>query len=220
MDLQHLPFFQRFSTALREALIEAGEVESFARGETVFSSGDNHTDFFLLLKGRLQIYKVSKGGQKRILRTVMPGDTFALVSLFDEQPMFITAEVMGDEAQVFVVHREAFMELMDRSPELAHFVIDGLVRRIRRYGDAVANMTVYYVDQRFISLLLSLADQQKSDDVVLPDSVSALARQLGTAREVLSREISKLVKKGWIEKKGQQICILKRKMLEDRLQEG
>ena len=220
MELSSQPFFRRFSPALRQDLMNQGELHAYAKGETVFESGDNHTDFYLLMEGRLRIFKVSKGGQKRILRTVMPGDTFALVSLFDEQPMFITAEVMGEEAKVFQVKREHFMALMDHHPELARFVIDGLVRRIRRYGDAVTTMTVYSVDQRFISVLLSLAEQQQSDEVVLTDSVAALAQQLGTAREVLSREISKLVKRGWIEKKGQIVRLLNRKALEKRLQES
>ena len=96
-------------------------------------------------------------------------------------------------------------------------------------------MAVYYVDQRFISYLfelseraslspspgtVSLTEGRKTLKVVLPDTVKTIAEQFGTVREVLSREISKMVKKGWIRKKGQVVEILDRKAMEGRIREG
>lgn len=214
---ERFPFFRQFSAPLRAALLELGEVKTFQHSEEIFSSGDTDTDFYMLVAGRIQTKKISRGGQKRILRTVQPGDTFALVSLFDHKPMFITAEVLGQEAQVFVIPRADFMQLMDRYAELARFIIDGLVRRIRRYGEAVTNMSVYTTEQRFVAYLFDVVDAQlgreqegkKKLEIVLPDSVKTIAEQLGTVREVLSREISKLVKRGLLEKKGQVIVLKK-----------
>lgn len=219
MKLTQLYFFKSFSPEVRQALFDVGEVETFKSGELVFASGDKGTDFYMLVEGRIRIFKISKGGQKRILRTVTPGDTFATVSLFDEKPMFITAEVLGEQAKVFVVKREDFFELLKKYYELARFMIDGLVRRIRRYGEAYTNMTVYYLDQRFIAYLFDLLEGTEKREVYLPDTVKTVAEQLGTSREVLSREISKMSKKGWIEKKGQVIKIKKKKDLEKRLRE-
>lgn len=213
-DLQGFPFFKQFSPILREKLFEFGEVKSYQHSDEIFSVGDADTDFYMLIAGRIQTKKISRGGQKRILRTVQPGDTFALVSLFDHKPMFITAEVVGEEAKVFVIPREDFMDLVEKYSELARFIINGLVRRIRRYGEAVTNMTVYTTEQRFIAYLFDLVDAQVDDPsstkkmtIRLPDSVKTIAEQLGTVREVLSREISKMSKKGWLEKKGQMIVL-------------
>ncbi|MDP2691675.1 MAG: Crp/Fnr family transcriptional regulator [bacterium] len=217
MNLSHLPFFKRFSPELRKALLEVGEVKVYHPGDRIFAIGDPDTDFYMLVEGRIQVFKLSKGGQKRILRTVLPGDTFALVSLFDERPMFVTAEVMGEEAKVFVIPRERFFDLLKLSYELSRFIIDGFVCRLRRYGDAYANMTVYWVDQRFVSYLLNLAELQKSDSVRLPDTLKTIAEHLGTVREVLSRELSKMIKKGWFEKKGSRIVMTNRKAMEERL---
>ncbi len=214
LALQQLPFFKQFSPVLREAMFEKGEVKTFQHSDEIFSVGDADADFYMLVAGRIQTKKISRGGQKRILRTVQPGDTFALISLFDQQPMFVTAEVVGDQAQVFVIPREDFMSLIDKYSELARFVIDGLVRRIRKYGDAVTNMTVYTTEQRFISYLFDLLDAQagelnssKKMTIRLPDSVKTIAEQLGTVREVLSREISKMAKKEWLVKEGQMVIL-------------
>jgi CRP/FNR family cyclic AMP-dependent transcriptional regulator len=197
-------------------MFDKGDVKTYQHSDEIFSAGDADTDFYMLVAGRIQTKKISRGGQKRILRTVQPGDTFALVSLFDHKPMFITAEVVGEEAKVFVIPSEDFMELVEKYSELARFIIDGLVRRIRRYGEAVTNMTVYTTEQRFIAYLFDLVDAQVDDphstkkmSIRLPDSVKTIAEQLGTVREVLSREISKMARKGWLEKNG-QIVILKK----------
>jgi CRP/FNR family transcriptional regulator len=219
MDLSQLSFFKRFSPELREALLEVGKVQTYKPKQKIFQAGDNDTDFYMLVQGRIRIFKLSKGGQKRILRTVQPGDTFAMVSMFDEQPMFITAEVVGEKAQVFIVQRDDFFELLKRYYELARFVIEGLVQRLRKYGEAYTSMTVHSVEQRFISYLLTLSEQQKSSTVRLPESLVSIAEQLGTVREVLSREIIKLQKKGWVEKKGNFVEIKNQKGLQKRLEE-
>ncbi|MGE3279194.1 MAG: Crp/Fnr family transcriptional regulator [Candidatus Altimarinota bacterium] len=219
MDLSQLSFFKRFSPELREALLKVGEVKTFKPKHKIFQVGDNDTDFYMLVQGRIRIFKLSKGGQKRILRTVQPGDTFAMVSMFDEQPMFITAEVVGEKAQVFVVERADFFELIQKYYELARFVIDGLVQRLRKYGEAYTSMTVHSVEQRFISYLLTISEQQKSSTVRLPESLVSIAEQLGTVREVLSREIAKLQKRKWLEKKRNFVEIKNKKALEKRLEE-
>lgn len=228
MNLSTLPFFKKFSPTLRQELIDVGDVKSFREGELIFESGDNETDFYMLLEGRIKIFKLSKGGQKRNLRTVRPGDTFATVSLFDDKPMFITAEVLGEEAKVFVVEREEFFKLLKKYYELARFMIDGLVRRIRIYGEAYTSMSVYYLDQRFISYLLDLSDANmrmhandanNKVEIRLPDTVKTIAEQLGTSREVLSREIGRMSKKGWLVKKGQLVKIKNQKAMEKRLKE-
>lgn len=150
------------------------------------------------------------------MRTVRPGETFATVSLFDDQPMFIRCEVLGP-TKVFVIEREKFFELLKNHHELAIFVIKGFVQRIRKYGEAFTSMTVYSVEQRFIAYLFELMEKTGASELRLPDSVATIAEQLGTAREVLSREISKLVKAGLLEKKGQTIKILNKSLLEKRL---
>lgn len=214
-------FFRRFSPALRTALQEVGQTKVFSSGASVFSVGDEHSDFYLLLSGRLQIYKLTRGGQKRILRTVQPGDTFGLVSLFDEQPMLISAVAKG-EVQVFVVPRDQFMALLEQYSELSLFVINGLVKRIRNYGDAIASMSVYSTEQRLISYLLDLQEKQGSEKtgiVILPDTITTLAEQLGTVREVLSRTFSRLIKKGWLSKKSVQVKILNKRAMIDCLGE-
>jgi len=219
MDLSLLPFFQRFSSDLREALLRVGEMKTFKPRQKIFQVGDSDTDFYMLVSGRIRIFKLSKGGQKRILRTVQPGDTFAMVSLFDEQPMYITAEVVGEKAEVFVVQREDFFELLKKYYELSRFVIDGLVQRLRKYGEAYTSMTVHTVEQRFISYLFSLSEQQKSSTVKLPESLVSIAEQLGTVREVLSREVIKLQQQGWLEKKGHFVEIRNKKALQRALME-
>ncbi|MDP3975939.1 MAG: Crp/Fnr family transcriptional regulator [bacterium] len=211
-------FFKRFSPDLRKAMLEVGKVVEYRKGALVFSIGDADTDFYMLVEGRIHIHKVSKGGQKRILRTVQPGDTFALVSLFDDKPMFVAAECVGP-ARVFTISKEDFTALMQQYYELARFIVDGLVRRIRKYGEAMTSMTVYFVDQRFISYLFDLSALVESDEVQLPDTLSTIAEQIGTAREVLSREVSKMVKKGWIAKKGQKVVLKKRGEMQKRLEE-
>jgi len=220
MRVPHLPFFRAFSPQLREALVEAGKVHQFEAEDSMFGTAEGEgNDFYILTQGRVNIFKLTEGGQKRLLRTVKPGETFATLSLFDGQSMRIQAEFLGP-GQVFMIPREKFFALLEEHPELARFVIDGLVARVRKYGSSYAGMSVYAVDQRFINYLLDLAEHQGSTTVRLPDTLTKIAEHLATAREVLSRELSKMEQKGWISKKRGIIHLKNQKALQQRLAEG
>ena len=68
MNLAQLPFFKPFSPALRQELLDVGEVKEYTRGELIFQAGENESDFNMLVQVRIPIYKFSEGEPKRILR--------------------------------------------------------------------------------------------------------------------------------------------------------
>ena len=55
---------------------------STPRGELLFSEGEEAAGFFIVLDGKVKVYKLSPEGKERILHVIQPGGTFAEAAIF------------------------------------------------------------------------------------------------------------------------------------------
>lgn len=71
-----LPLFQGLPEAhLRELADIAGEM-AFGRGQTIFSEGDDGTGFYVVVSGKVRVFKLSPDGKEEILHIFGPGELF------------------------------------------------------------------------------------------------------------------------------------------------
>jgi CRP/FNR family transcriptional regulator len=95
--------------------------------------------------------------------------------------------------------------------------------RLRRLVGIIEELSFTTIRQRLVALLVRLAETegQASDlgiTVQLPGSHQELANQLGTVRELVSRNLTRLQAEGLIEFSARQILIKDHKMLAAALQ--
>jgi len=64
----------------------------FARGQLIFADGDAGEGFYVVIAGRVKVYKVSPDGKEQILHVFGPGAPFAEVAVFSGAPYPANAE--------------------------------------------------------------------------------------------------------------------------------
>lgn len=193
--------------------------KSFKRGATIFSEGDAGTGFFVVLTGRVKIYKLSADGKEQILHIFGPGEPFGEVPVFEGR-RFPAHAVALDESTVLFVPRAGFIDLIKANPSLALNMLAVLSRRLRRFTVMVDNLSLKEVPARLAAHLLYLSEQAAgANRVELDIPKGQLAALLGTIPETFSRILTKLVKQGFIKADGVHITILDREGLTD-LAEG
>ncbi len=84
-QLAGIPLFAGLSKAQYEALARIGVRRSCRKGERIFSEGDEGTGFYVVVAGRVKIFKVSADGKEQILHLFGPGESFGEVSVFTGQ---------------------------------------------------------------------------------------------------------------------------------------
>jgi CRP-like cAMP-binding protein len=187
----------------------------FNRGQTVFSEGDEANGFYILVSGRIKIFKLSSEGKEQILHIFESGEPFGEAAVFAGETFPAYAETL-EESEVIFFPRKAFMELIKRDPSLTMNMLAILSLRLKHFTRLVEDLSLKEVPQRLAVYLLYLSESKNEpNNVELEILKGQLASLLGTIPETLSRILSKMASQGLIQVQGRKIKLLDRKALKD-----
>jgi CRP/FNR family transcriptional regulator len=214
-QLAGFPLFSGLSREQHEALDRIAVRRSFRKGERIFAEGDEGSGFYLVVSGRVKIFKISAEGKEQILHFVGPGESFGEVSVFTGQgfPADATAAV---QSGLLFFARTAFILLIRKDPALALNMLAQLSRRLRQFAGLIEDLSLKEVPGRLAKYLLYLGGRDGKGDaaaVELDVSKGQLAALLGTIPETLSRILARMNRQGLIRSRGAQIRILDREGL-------
>lgn len=214
-QLATIPLFEGLPREQYEDLATIVVDKVFRRGQLIFAEGDAGTGFYVVIAGRVKIYKLSLGGKEQILHIFGPGEPFGEVPVFAGQRFPAYAEAL-EESRLFFFPRTAFVELIKRNPSLALNMLAVLSRRLRQFTVLIEDLSLKEVPGRLAAYLLYLSRQQAGAvDLELDLQKGQLASLLGTIPETLSRILSKMSKQGLIRVEGPRIRIMDRQGLQD-----
>ncbi len=188
-------------------------------GTIVFASGEPAERFFLILAGRVKLYKLSPRGDQQILHMYGPAIAFAEAAVMSGRAYPATAEVVED-ADLLVVGRKEIRLAVEANPELAMGMLAGMSSKLREFNQLIEDLSLKDVPSRLAAALLRLADLAGSDRFDLPQTKRELAGQLGTIPETLSRSLAKLKAANLITVRGRDIRIRNRQALTDIAEGG
>jgi CRP-like cAMP-binding protein len=190
--------------------------KKIGRGESVFYEGDEGNGFYIVIEGKVKIFKMSLQGKEQILHIFGEGEPFGEVPVFHGQPFPATAEALIATRVLFFPRRE-FVRIVTQSPSIALNMLAMLSMRLRRFTSQIESLSLKEVPARLASYLLYLSEEQGgADSVELEISKGQLASLLGTIPETLSRIFAKMSEEGLIEVQGRTIKLLDRAGLEER----
>jgi len=218
--IARVPLFEGLPPEQIEDLAMIVTDQTFGKGEAIFSEGEDADGFYVVITGRVKIFKLSPDGKEQILHFFGPGEPFGEVPVFTGQHFPASAEVM-EESRVFFFPRKSFVDLIKRNPSLALNMLAILSKRLRRFAALIDDLSLKEVPGRLAAYLLYLSDQNKGAKVLeLAVTKAQLASLLGTIPETLSRILGKLSSQGLIESDGRRIRIMDREGLRDLAESG
>jgi CRP-like cAMP-binding protein len=81
-QIASIPLFQGLAREQYADVAMIGVDQVFKRGESIFSEGDEGTGFYIVLSGRVKIFKLSPEGKEQILHIFGSGEPFGEVAVF------------------------------------------------------------------------------------------------------------------------------------------
>lgn len=217
--LSQVDLFNGLSVRQLDALAGTVSIKNYKKGNTIFSEGDAGIGFYIVISGRIKVFKVSPDGKEQIMHIFIPGQPFAEVPVFEGSRYPANAEAI-DDSTLFFFPKKAFVDLIHENPSLAMNMLAALSQRLKQFSHLIESLSLKEVPGRLASYLLYLSDRNGSiDKFELDIAKSQLASLLGTIPETLSRIFTKMAGKELISISGPQIVILDRTGLED-LAEG
>ncbi len=213
--ISETPLFSGLPENQLEEIKQIAIDKSYKKGETIFLEGDNGNGFYVVVEGRIKIYKVSSDGKEQILHIFGTGEPFGEVPVFTGKPFPANAESLAQSRLLFFP-RKAFVDLISDNPSLALNMLAVLSTRLRRFTVQIENLSLKEVPSRLAAYLIYLAEEQgRKDSVKLHISKGQLASLLGTIPETLSRIFAKMSAQNLIQVSGRDINLLDFTGLED-----
>ena len=218
-QIASIPLFEGLPKGQQQDIAAIAIDKTFQRGQTVFTEGQPADGFYVVLTGRVKIFKLSSEGKEQILHLFGPGEPFGEVPVFEGRRFPANAATLEDSRMCFIP-RQAFVDLIKSNPSLAINMLAVLSRRLRRFTDLVEDLSLKEVPGRLAAHLLYLSQgAEGAQEVKLDIPKNLLAAMLGTIPETLSRILSRMSQQGLIQIDGPRIRITDRRGLQE-LAEG
>lgn len=165
----------------------------------------------IVSRGKVRIFKISASGREQVLAIEHPGDTVTEIPVFDGGPYPVSA-VATEDTEIVFISRHSFQAFCMEHPEVSLKVLIVVGKRLRRLVSTIEELSFTTIRQRLISMLVRLAESEGKQtarglEFVLPSTHQELANQLGTVRELISRNLRRLEAEGWVEVDGRQIVV-------------
>ena len=193
--LRKSPMFRRLSPEDLQRLSAVASLRGMDKGAMLFGEGDPSDFLFIVMTGRVKVFKVTARGTDVILEIFGPGDFVGAVAVYESRP-YPASAVALEPATCVLVPRQAFFTLLESHPTLVRGLLVGLSHRLVELTNRLAELSGGRIEARLARLLIKLADQigrPGSGGVFIPMPLSRqeLADMVGTTIETTIRIMSR-----------------------------
>jgi CRP/FNR family transcriptional regulator len=193
--IQAFPFFESLPARSRQAVLSQVVRKSLGDGEMLVRDGAECAFLPFIVRGTLRVFKSSEGGKELTLYRIGRGDSCILTTTCilngGQFPAFAQAE---GETEVLLMPARLLARLVEESPEWRRFVFGLYSRRLEDVLALVEEVAFHHVDTRIAAWLLKA---QRGSEVAATHA--AIADELGTSREVVTRILKDFEVRGLIE---------------------
>lgn len=158
-------------------------------GRHLFQQGDGADRFYVVLTGRIKLYRLSSEGDERIMGMAATGQSFAEGILFMDEPRYPVNALALEPTTVVGVERRPFLALLTESPTTCITMMGRLTRRIQGLLNEIESLALQNGRERLIHFLLGLIpnDTEGATTIRLPVRKTEVAARLSIQPETLSR---------------------------------
>ncbi len=179
----------------RQRLEAQSRLLALPEGTRIFGPGQAPTNFLLLLRGSIRVQQVSENGREIILYRVSAGESCALTTTCLLGYEDYRAEGIAETAiEAVAIPRATFDDLIVASSPFRRFVFKAFSDRITDLCRVIDDIAFSRMNIRLAQKLLQLKNAQGDVEA----THQQLATELGTAREVISRQLHEFQRRGWL----------------------
>lgn len=180
--------------ALVETVARASERLAVPAGTTLFGPGSPAERFVVVLSGTVRVEQVGEGGRSIVLYRVGPGESCVMTT-----SCLLSGEAYGawgiaeGAVEALALPSTTFRRLVDRDADFRALTLSVFSDRIIELSGVIEELLVRRVDLRLAAWLAG-----HGDGGTLATTHQAIANELGSAREVVSRVLKDFERHGWV----------------------
>jgi CRP/FNR family transcriptional regulator len=205
--LQHYPMLGHLPAAELDGVLAQAMPLSLPAGAVVFDESQACQGFPLILSGSLRVIKSAPSGRELQLYRVSPGESCILTSsCLLGNSRYQARGVAEQPLEMVLLPATLFHQLLGRHDAFREYVFHLFSDRLTDLMHLVSAVAFQKLDQRLAALLIAKPSP-------LHTTHQALADELGSAREMVSRLLKGFAEQGWVKLAREQIEVTDAKAL-------
>ncbi len=210
----HIPFLHRLSGPDRAALDGATVKARFGQGTPVINRQQECNGLVVVRDGQLRAFYVTEDGKEITLYRLLAGDVCILSASCVLKNITFEVTLEAERASdLYFIPTSVLSDLSGNTPAVKEFTADLLAERFSEVMWVMEQMVSKNMGQRVAAFLLDQSSLEGSK--MLAITHETIARNLGTAREVISRVLKYLEGEGLIRLSRGRIEILDARRLRE-----
>lgn len=200
--LLQYPMLGELPASQLEDLLGNAAVMHLPAGSVVFDENQACKGFPLLLSGSVRVIKAAPNGRELQLYRVAPGESCILTSsCLLGRNHYHARGLVEQDAELVLLPAPAFRQLISSNEPFRNYIFDLFSERLTDLMQLVSAVAFQKLDQRLAALLASRPSP-------LHATHQALADELGSVREIVSRLLKNFAEHGWVRLGREQIEVL------------
>ncbi len=186
-----LSFKDLFSHPETEFIARQSQQVTLPEHTTVFHQGDECGQYFFVLSGSVKVFSRAENGREVILYRVRDNESCTLTTacLFGESP-YPAEGITEKETTALAIPRDVFNQGLAQSEAFRNMVFNQYAQRLSDVINLVEELSFGRIDIRLARFL----SQQAASGDAIEMTHQDIATELGSAREVISRQLKALEK--------------------------
>ena len=209
--VERFPGLSRLQPAIKQLIMARSSIVDVPSGTILFGPGNSPENMLFLLDGTVRVQQVSETGHEIVLYRIEAGQscvlTTACLLAYDD---YSAQGITETNVRAAAIPRSVFDDLVAQSKPFRDFVFAAFSKRITDLFLMINEVAFQRLDVRLANCLIRLANGK--------DAVSTthqkLSVELGTAREVVSRQLQEFQRRGWIAQSRGRVELLDRGQLD------
>ncbi len=165
-------------------------------GRLIVTPNADEQVLYILKRGEVRLYRLSRDGREVTLGTLHKGDVFGTLPLFGALSRNTYAEAASDDALICKISEKQLAELVEKHPNIAMQLLRIVGERLAAAEDQIEDLAFRSAEQRIARAVVKLLEGAKRNKLSV--SHEQIARNAGVARETVTKVLGGMERHGWI----------------------
>ena len=205
-NLKRHHLFSKMSELQIDSVSQFSQLQKLSDGQLLFNQSDKVTSFYLVVSGKIKLFRMSLDGQEKIIEIVKAGETFAEALIFTNQIGYPVSSAALSDTILISINANNFQEMLRGSTETCLLMLGSLSFHLRKLIKEIDTITLHSGTCRVASYLIQEMSEDKNN-FTLDTAKNVIAARLSVKPETFSRIIKNLKNQGILTIDGNYITV-------------
>lgn len=194
--IDHFDGLSNLEPEWRQTILDQARVLTIPSDTEIFAPDKPAENMIFLIDGTVRVQQISDEGREIVLYRMEAGQSCIMTAscLLGYQD-YSAQGISETEIQAVIIPKSVFDEMIAQSAHFRNFIFSTFSMRLTELMVIINEVAFRRVDIRLAGKLLELAKNKTE----IKTTHQQLSVELGTAREVISRQLQEFQRQGWVE---------------------